>query len=1667
MEKFILSISFFLNFLLLFSFPVKSVTAFSGNLNFSISTSNLYFPGEEIKLNLNSYDYLKDNKSNEKIEFLFEIYQITDISAFYSKQLSRYSIDVLGADSLNLLQYAKEIYSFKKFIKQSNEGSYYYLNESFLLNIKSKGAYIVKATAGNKVAYCGFVVTNLGIISKAGNNSMLAYVIDRKSGNPVSGAELKFYIGQKQIGSGMTNDGLFYQSVINDIKSVEEKNSFPLIIGELNDDIVISDQYLFFGYGENRYSIFTFTEQPVYRTGSVVNFKSIIRENKINGYLPFNFKEVTVKIRDSKGAEVYKEILTTNETGSIAGVYKIDNDAAIGDYFITVSVDEKSKYENSFTVEQYKKPEYKVIITTDRQQYYGKDNLKAEVKADYFFGSPVTNADVEYNVYKVRYYRPWWLYSEYSWWYEDFYKESESNFSGAEFIYSGKGILNSEGKFEFDYQLNEEFKEDYNIDYYYRPYHMNSDYKYILQAKVTDNSRREISGTATVLVTRGGFTLSAKSDKYLYKPDESINLEVFAMDFSNKPVSTDFEVSIYKTTWNRSDYKEQKDFITTLKGNTLSDGKGIVSFNKSGNLEEGYYSAEVKAKDEKSNEITCNTSFFVTAGEVPWYYDQSGAVQIITDKESYKQGEVCKALIIITTPGVNALITANTDDIVFFKSEKFNGSSMTVDIPVTEQFLTNFDINVNYVKDGIYYSGEKKVMIIPDQKFLTVLIEPSQLIYKPKESGELKVRVTDNYGNPVRNAEVSIGIVDESIYSIKEDNTRDIRKFFYGNKNFSVSTAFNNIYTSNGQSRLITIFERFNLKSTSESNLATVSGSLLRKNGTPIANALIVIDKDYYAATTDDEGNFEFMLPEGKYTVSAYYNNIEKDDLKEIILIKGQVKRITLYNDKELNYDESTSDFQNGRGDIMEERMVSAPGAIETTEYKTKKSDKDMSSDESGKSLVQPDVRSDFRDAILWSPYSVTDNEGYASVTVNYPDNLTTWRITSRVITEDTKVGEAVSTVITRKDLLVRVETPRFFQKGDIVTVSAIVHNYLDESKDVRINFRCDNLTLMESIGEKNVVISSNSELRTNWTVRADVPSGDAVIYTEALTNEESDAVELKIPLQPRGLKVDVNTVADIADEFRTESKYIIIPDNADLKSTLLKFTAEPSIASTILTALDELAGYPYGCVEQTMSRFLPSIVVANAFKNLNAPISEATKNELPKMIDKGLKRLYGFQHSDGGWGWWENDQTNPFMTAYVIYGLSIAGQSGFEIKQSSFNKGLASLKNQLNGQDIDATTRAYMLYSLAVANQKDEELFRKNIDKILSSEVNSYTRSLLALTWKLIGKEENAKAELKKLEKDALMSGEGAAYWEGKEFHYRWQDDKVQTTAMALKAIISIDENSSLKEKVVRWLMSQRMGLYWRNTQETAIVIYSIVDYLKHSGELDPDYSLKIYLNGQSILEKRMTRDDVFSKPEVMYADKSLMVQGQNEIKIEKSGKGKLYYSSYTTYYSDAENIQPKENGFRVEREYFRLEKYTAYGEEKITYRKKYFDGNVKSGDEILVKLRVYTRDENNQYFMLEDELPSGIEVVKDDWAFTIEDEDNYAGYPYYYWRWWYADKEIRDDKVVFFATHLGKGEYEFSYIIQAQIPGEYTVNPAKGMLMYYPEYNGSTGKIKLNITE
>src|SRR5207245_1193811 len=148
------------------------------------------------------------------------------------------------------------------------------------------------------------------------------------------------------------------------------------------------------------------------------------------------------------------------------------------------------------------------------------------------------------------------------------------------------------------------------------------------------------------------------------------------------------------------------------------------------------------------------------------------------------------------------------------------------------------------------------------------------------------------------------------------------------------------------------------------------------------------------------------------------------------------------------------------------------------------------------------------------------------------------------------------------------------------------------------------------------------------------------------------DAMELTFPVLPHGVP-KVQTGAGEATP--TALWKATVGADSNQKDARLTIYLSPSLAAAAMQGLDYLARYPYGCVEQTMSAFLPDVVLTRALRELHiAQTSGDTQlqRKLPDMVAKGLDRLYDMQHADGGWGWWKDDETQPYLTAYVVSGL-------------------------------------------------------------------------------------------------------------------------------------------------------------------------------------------------------------------------------------------------------------------------------------------------------------------------------------------------------------------------------------------------------------------------------
>jgi uncharacterized protein YfaS (alpha-2-macroglobulin family) len=194
----------------------------------------------------------------------------------------------------------------------------------------------------------------------------------------------------------------------------------------------------------------------------------------------------------------------------------------------------------------------------------------------------------------------------------------------------------------------------------------------------------------------------------------------------------------------------------------------------------------------------------------------------------------------------------------------------------------------------------------------------------------------------------------------------------------------------------------------------------------------------------------------------------------------------------------------------------------------------------------------------------------------------------------------------------------------------------------------------------------------------------------------------------------------------------------------------------------------------------------------------------------------------------------------------------------------------------------------------------------------------------------------------------------------------------------------------------------------------------------------------------------------------------GENSVTLTKSGRGKLYYTLSLAYVEHKEGIPAEEHGITVDRTFAKLlPVQDAKG--RWVYATQPISGPVRSGQEILVRVKLKA-DQAYDYLMVEDPLPSGCEVIKEDWRYTLLGEEYREWYDYE-WNYWFTSKEIRDTRMVFFVTHYEFGgeskEAEFTYILRAQMPGTFHVMPTQAKLMYFPEVSGSSEEYVLSVAE
>ncbi|MBP89087.1 MAG: alpha-2-macroglobulin [Planctomycetaceae bacterium] len=1550
--------------------------------------------------------------------------------------------------------------------------------------LKTAGAYLVTARVkdGN-TSNIVLWVADTAIVQKQLAEKPYYFVADAVTGKPIAGANVEFFGYRRE----RINDRNKYRVITTNFadktgpngklvpRDMEVDKGYQWLTVARTKDGRLA--HLGFrnvwrsGYHDAQYNevkAFGITDRPVYRPGHEVKFKFWLRHAQYDkdNESQFAGQQLSVRLHSPQGDVVQSWSLKADEYGGIEGTFELPTDATLGSYSLHVV----NYHAVTFRVEEYKKPEFEVTIEAPERPVQLGEKITAKIEAKYYFGAPVVNATVKYKILRTKHSQNWypvrawdWCYGPGYWWYGYDYPWYPGWYKWVGCMrplpwWWHGGHDPPEVIAEREVEIGEEGIVEVEIDTALaKEMHGDSDHKYSITAEVRDESRRTIVGQGNVLVARQPYKIFTWVDRGYYRVGDTIHANFLAQALDNRAVKASGSVKLYQIAYDDNGEPEEFEVGRWKVG---TDDEGAADLHLAAHTN-GQYRISCELIDAEGHKVEGGYLLTVMGNGFDGGDYRFNNIELIPDKAEYQLGETVKLQINTDRIGSSVLLFVRPSNGVYLppKLVRLRGKSTVEEIVIVKRDMPNFFVEAVTVADGRVHSDAKEIVVPPEERVLNVAVVPDSVSYKPGEKAKVTLHVTEANGENFAGT-TAVSIYDKSLeYISGGSNVADIKEFFWKWRRQHQPTQF-------------TSLDRFT-------------------RNQPLPNKQQMGFVGVFGSTVAEElKGLSVFAKDGKMQV-------RRDGLRQGMLL----------ND----------DFEFDRLAVAEGMSMASQSMAEGPSVSIGL-DVDFDIADAApleQTLVEPTVRTNFADSALWVGTLDTDDEGHAEVALEMPENLTTWKVKVWGMGHGTKVGSGEAEVITRKDLIVRLQAPRFFVQKDEVVLSANVHNYLASDKQVTVSLElpADELEPMNALVTQ-VTVPANGEQRVDWRVRV-LREGMATIRMQALTDEESDAVEMKLPCHVHGMLKTDSWAGTVRPEDESATVTINVPAERRVEDSRLEIRYSPTLATAMVDALPYLADYPYGCTEQTLNRFLPTVITQKTLlemnldleaigakrTNLNAqeigddrqrslqwqrfdrnPVFDQA--ELDMMVREGVKRLTNMQLTDGGWGWFSGwgEHSYPHTTAVVVHGLQVAEQNDVAIVPDVIDNGITWLKKyqaaelqklknakreikpwKNHADNVDAFV--YMI--LVDAGQDSVEmrdfLYRDRNDLAV------YSKAMFGLALHRLEDNEKLQMITRNIEQYLVQDEENeTAYLRMPEggYWWYWYGDETEANAYYLKLLSRINPEGETAPRLVKYLLNNRKhSTYWRSTRDTALCVEAFADYIRASGEAQPDMTVELLVDGEKQKEIRITGENLFTFDNKFVLSGKEVTDGEHVIEIRRRGNGPVYFNAYLTNFTLEDHITRAGLEVKVDRRYYKLveddkvaEMAGARGQvlkQRIDKYKREPIENLdmlKSGDLVEVELVIESKNDY-EYLIFEDMKAAGFETVDVRSGYTNNALGAYA--------------EFRDDRVSFFVRRLARGRHSISYRLRAEIPGRFSALPALAYAMYAPELKGNSDEIKLQIED
>ncbi len=1164
------------------------------------------------------------------------------------------------------------------------------------------------------------------------------------------------------------------------------------------------------------------------------------------------------------------------------------------------------------------------------------------------------------------------------------------------------------------------------------PIDSRNDLEYTVEARVVDATGREVVGTQQIAVSRQGYFVDLTSSRRVVFPKDPVKVAISAEDANGGSVPALGKVTISRERW--------REVWLNPRGREV-EGDELAKWRKDIFPPPGQSGWRVKRRDYDSEEVKRVEVKLNASGE--------GEVEFTPTEEGFYR--------------------------IAWSGRDADGPPVTSEINV---WAASKDAQLaGYHADGVEIVVDTNVE--PGQQTLPVLIATGasgrDVLFTAHAGGEL-------FHSQIVHVDGTAALIDLPV---------DAR--FVPNVFLSAALIQNlEFHQASADVTVPPYANRLNVELSSDKTtflpgaMGTFNVRLSDENGKPVRGevSLSVIDEAVSAIQEDYAGDpVDFFFGQRRADAARLFSSMSGRRFKPSV--ESEVGPRAEADD--------SSAFGFGFGDAMakgEMMLMESPLTASAAP-----SPQMRSGAGSGEESPTVTVRSDFRAAALWKPGVETDEVGVASVTMRYPESLTTWLAKARATTRGAEFGFGDVSTQTTKPLVARLQTPRFLVVGDTATIAGVANNRTKGPLSVRAELKLEGLD--GSPEPTDLTVNAESSASADWTVQASNP-GSAKLALTAVGGEFSDGLAKVIPIGPNGIEV-----SSYASGKATEADTTInleIPAERREGSERLTISVTPSLAAAALDAIPYLIEFPYGCTEQTMSRFLPAAVTARTLRDLGLdeaavigrmfggidpsylpPIAGDRPGiaELDGVVRAGLNRLASLQRPDGSWPWWGGGQSDAFMTAYVVWGLRQAELAEVPIDTTMTERGARWLRGEIVNAQSDPDLQAWLLHALASTHRPGTKLSNEEsnaLENLWSKRdaLSAYGRALLTLAAAGYGDQAKQDVLVRNLQDGVVLdrqpgvsaaTGTGStskiaiptAHWGSDGIFSRWQDAGVEATSFALQALLAADPKNALVEPAMNWLVKNRRGARWSNTRDTAFALLAIDRYLSSTKELGEATSFEVSVNGKPV--GKVDKATALEGMPTFDVDPELIEDETNEIVIRRTaGDSPLYVAAEAVFFSLEEPIPARGNEIFLKRQYSlyepKLTLLDGYRFDRVPWKN---NSSAIPNSRVEVKLTLEAKNDL-QYVIVEDLKPAGLEAVqvKSGLTLTATHSDG-STEPIYC--------ELRDRKVALFASRLKQGVWTIHYDLRAETPGDFSALPVTGHAMYAPEVraNGTSRRVQI----